>query len=435
MYLKGSKWTMLKRRKRLNPWRIIILLLLVGAALYFNQVIVPATPPLFIPTPTPTRSPESYITDAEELLAQGKISLAIDAYYDAAQMNPRNASIYTTLAKLLIFSGDNQSAIENAGNALMINQNNSTAHALRGWALGLNGDYLDGEASLNRALEIDNNNAAAYAYLAEILILQIQDGQGELGTLDKAVENSRTAMSLSPNSLETHRARGLVLEQTGNYADAVAEFQAAVDINPNIADLHLALGRNYRYVNAYDKAVEEFNRANALNPSDPLPDTYISRTYLLVGEYPKAIQYAQQAVKDDPTDAYLYGNLGTMYYRNEQYQEAADALKFAISGGVTEEGEQVEGLPLDYGRISEYYQLYGLALARVGDCGTALLISRALQDGAPDDEYAVYNADEIVNICKALAENPPTPVPTATPEPTIFPTGTPQASSAVTETP
>ncbi|GAP08257.1 hypothetical protein ATHL_03159, partial [Anaerolinea thermolimosa] len=41
-----------RRRRRANPFRLVVLVLLVGAALYVNQVVVPATPPLFIPTPT-----------------------------------------------------------------------------------------------------------------------------------------------------------------------------------------------------------------------------------------------------------------------------------------------------------------------------------------------------------------------------------------------
>jgi tetratricopeptide (TPR) repeat protein len=412
MYLKGSKWTMLKRRKRPSPWRIIFLLILVAGALYFNQVIVPATPPLFIPTPTATRSPESFVSEAENLLEQGKISLAIDAYYDAIQADPRNASNFVTISRLQIYSAEYTAGLENAENALLINQNNAMAHALRGWALGFLGEYLDAEGALNRAIEIDPNNLAAYAYLAEVLARKVQDGQGELGTLDKAVEASRTAMDLSRNSLETYRARGIVLEVTGNYAEAVTELESAVALNTNIADLHLALGRNYRYLGIYDKAVEEFNRANALNPSDPLPDTYISRTYLTVGEYAKAIQYAIQALKDDPTNPYYYGNLGTMYYRNNQYMDSISAFRIAITGGVNEEGVEIEGLPLDYGRISEYYQLYGLSLARSGECGEALQISQAMLQGVPNDEFATYNAEEIVSICKDIADNPPTAIPT-----------------------
>jgi tetratricopeptide (TPR) repeat protein len=410
MYLKGSKWSMMKRRKRGNPWRIMGLLVLIGAAIYVNQIVVPVTPPFFIPTPTATRSPESYVTDAENLAIQGKMNQAIEAYNLAIEADPRNPSNYLAIARLQIYTNNYSEAVTNAENALLLNPNSSTAYALRGWAMGFLGEYFDAEGTVRKAIEIDPNNADAYAYLAEILALEVTETGDTLGTLDKAVEASRTAQSLNPTSLETHRARGIILEITSNYAEAVTEFEAAISINPNIADLHLALGRNYRAVELYDKAVEEFNRANALNPADPKPDTLISRTYATVGEYAKAIQFAEQAVKDSPLDPAMYGMLGTMYYHNLQYTDAINALRIAVRGGTNTDGNEVEGLPLDYGRIAEYYFTYGLAMARNGECGEALQISQALLQGVPNDDISTYNANEIINICEDIAAGiTPTP--------------------------
>ena len=68
MYLRGSKWNMTrKRRKRSNPLRVFILVVLIAAMIYVNRVVIPNTPPLFVPTPTPTRSPESFVNQAESL--------------------------------------------------------------------------------------------------------------------------------------------------------------------------------------------------------------------------------------------------------------------------------------------------------------------------------------------------------------------------------
>jgi tetratricopeptide (TPR) repeat protein len=399
MYLHGSKWSMNKRRRPLNLGRITILLVFIGALVYVNQVIVPETPPLFIPTATPTRAPESYITEAQRLEAEGKYSQAISMYNQAVQSDPKNPATYISLARLMVYTGKYQDAVTNSENALLLNGNNSTAHAIRGWALGLLGEYLDAETAFQQAIKLDQNNADAYAYRAEMLAAQTQAGKGTLGSLDKAVEASRAAQTIAPNSLATHRARGIVLELTGNYADAAREFESALAINTNIADLHLALGRNYRYLEQYDSAVEEFNRANALNPGDPLPNFYISRTYAAIGEYAKAIQFAEQALKVAPTDPYMYGNLGTMYYKNRQYEDAVKPLKIAVAGGIADSGEEVKGLPLDYGRIAEFYFTYGLTLAKITKCGDALPISQTLMQGVKNDEVSVFNAQEIINIC------------------------------------
>ena len=423
-----------RRPKRSNPWRIIVLFLLVGAALYVNQVIVPATPPLFIPTPTATRAPESFVNEAELLMEEGKFSQAITAYREAIKVDPDNPSNYVTLSKLLVYTANYKEAETNAANALLLNPNNSMAYAVRGWALAFLEDYLGAEAAIRRAFELDPNNAIAYAYLAEVLVYQSQAGIGTIGTLDKAVEASRIAVNLAPSYYETHRARGFVLEQTGNYEEAVEEFEAANAINSDIADIHLALGRNYRILQQYDVAVEEFNRANALNPTDPLPDTYISRTYATIGEFAKAIQFAEQAIKDTPTDPFLYGNLGVMNYRNREYNNAIDTLRISVQGGISEDGETIEGLSLDYGRVAEYYYTFGLALAKMGQCGEALQISQMLMQGVQNDDIAVFNAEEIVAICQEFSQDPDklkslytsTPTPDAASETEVTPTPEPE---------
>ncbi len=74
---------MLKKRRPLRIGRILFILALIGGAVYVNAVIVPETPPLFVPTQTPTRAPETYIVDAEALALQGKFLQSIELYKEA----------------------------------------------------------------------------------------------------------------------------------------------------------------------------------------------------------------------------------------------------------------------------------------------------------------------------------------------------------------
>jgi tetratricopeptide (TPR) repeat protein len=435
MYLKSSKFSMNRRTRRSNPFRVILLLVLVGAAIYANEVIVPSTGPLFVPTSTPTRSPESFVTDAQALEGEGKYTQAIKAYNQAVIVDPRNINTYISLARLQVYTGDYPNAVTNTENALLLNPNSAVANALRGWALGFQGDYVQGEAACRKAIGLDANNPAAYAYLAEVLVQMNDSGLGEVGTLDKAIDASRTAERLAPNSLEGHRARAVVLEATQNNEEAVNEFAAAVAINKFIPDLHLSLGRNLRALGQDAKAIDEFNQAIPLAPADPLPKTYISRTYAKLGQWAKAIQYAQQALKDSPTDPYLWANLGVMYYHNAALADAIPNLRMAVQGGTTTDGKEVKGLPLDYGAIAEYYYTYGLALAKQGDCTEAIRIAQMMQQTVANDEISVYNAQEMINICQQqLSTGVTTATPTITPTPLpgarptsgpTSPTGTP----------
>lgn len=389
---------------------------------YFDQVYLPAQPNPFEATPTPTRSPESFVTEAQELFTQGKLLQTIDAYQSAINASPQNPALYIAMARVQVLAGKPQEAQANAENAILLNPENSMAHAVRAWALdfqdGKNGDALD---EIDKAIEYDDHNALAHAYRVEILV-----DSDSADNIVKAIEESKVALALDPNAMETHRARGYLYSATGNYVEAIGEYQQAIAINPNISILHIELGKNYRIVQVYDKAVDEFIRANTLNPSDSEPDFLISRTYATMGDYTKALQYAETAIKDKPTDAKLRGNYGVMYYRNYEYQKALAQLSLAVHGGRNEAGLEIMGLPLtNDSRIAEYYFTYGLALARLNQCGEALQIAQELQTKFSADETTMEAASRIIEICQENLNNPAVDTPVPSEIETLTPTATP----------
>ncbi len=60
-----------------------------------------------------TRSPESFVNQAEEYYAAGKINQAIKAYKDAIYSDPANPANYVALARLQVFAGSYDEAIVN----------------------------------------------------------------------------------------------------------------------------------------------------------------------------------------------------------------------------------------------------------------------------------------------------------------------------------
>ncbi len=432
-----------KRRKPFNYFRIITLLLAIGFVMYFGVVLSPVVQTSFLPTPTITRSPESYITEAEQFFAQGKLTQAIQSYSEALRANPNDAATYIALARIQVWAGKYADAQTSAENALLLNPNDSIAYAVRGWALEAQRDFLRAETSIKKALELDPNNALAHAYYAELISDEYLSGTGPFDALTKMSEESKVALSLAPGLFEAHRARGYVFEATGNYEDAIREYEAAVAINKNIEDVYVSLGRNYRALGVYDKAVNALTIANQLNPSDPTPLLYISRVYATVGEFAKAEQYAQQAVKTNPSDASLRGNLGVMYYKNLKWPEAETELKLTVVGGVDSDGVEVKPVELTASafRVPEFYFTYGLVLVRLNKCGEALPIFKRLLLTVPNDEISVYNANEGIRMCAEAAQGTLTPG-TGTPEstpgtnvPAGTGTGTPSINLTLTPTP
>jgi tetratricopeptide (TPR) repeat protein len=398
---------MTKRRKRPNlfGWTLFGLVVLFGY--YFNQVYLPSQPNPFAATPTVTRSPESFVTEAEGFFKDGKLVQSIDAYQSAINASPQNSALYIAIARIQVWAGQYADAQANAENAILLSPENSMAHAVRAWALDFQNKNSDAIDEINKAIELDPNNAIAHAYRVEILI-----DSGQFENIEKAIEASRTAIALDSNALETRRARGYVFEITGDYENAIQFYKSAIDVNPSIPILHLELGRNLRFQGVYDEAIDQFTQANTLNPADPQPELLISRTYATEGEYTKAVQYAKAATEDKPTDPALRGNYGVMFFRNFQYQEAVAQLSLAINGGKTENGLPIIGLPLSNElRIAEYYYTYGLALARTNQCGEALPIAQQLQSMFSTDDTVQQATTAINQICEENLTNPPTDIP------------------------
>jgi tetratricopeptide (TPR) repeat protein len=416
MYLSGSKWQIKKtRRRRSNPWRILLLLALIGGAVYIERVIVPTVPPLFVPTATPTQNPATIILEAESLAQAGKLSQAEEAYQRAIEIDPSEANTYIALARVQVFAGKYTEAETNARNALLVDPNAALASAVLAWSLDFQASQaeseqdraalmLEAETEIERALNLDPNSALARAYHAEILM----DSGDYAGALDEA----HASLNLDPDTLEGQRAIGYVWERTGNYPEAIDAYQTALRINPYLPLLHISLGDMYLAQGDTDQAVASYLKATALNPTSTEPLSRIVLAYARVGDYGIASQYATNAVEQDPTNPRLRGNLGRMYYKNNEIAKAVEQLGLAIQGGQLDDGSWVQGLALDPGdpRVVEFYYTYGLALAKNNQCSDAVPIFQALLRTASDDEIAVANSYEGLVICGEI-EPTPTPKP------------------------
>jgi tetratricopeptide (TPR) repeat protein len=414
MYLSGSKWNVRKKPQRFRPWRVAGLVLLIGAAVYVERILVPQVPPLFIPTPTATRSPATYVLEAETLFQAGKLEQAEDSYRHAIEINPEEPAFYIALARVQVFAGNAIEAETNARNALLIDPASAAARAVLGWALDFQGrDHLvDAQEELERSLNADPTSALSHAYLAEVLIDQYTLLNS--GDYQRALDEAEKAVSLNPDAVEAQRALGYVWESTGNYAEALRAYQRALSLHPNLWILHMAIGNMYVNQDPPDleKAVQSYLNANALSPTNPEPLQLIGQAYSRFGEYGKASQYAADAMALDPSNAGLHGELGVLYFKNAEFNKAIDELNLAVRGGQAPGGEAVRGVPLDPAvpRIVGFYYTLGLALAKNDRCEEAIPIFDALLRGVPDDEIAVANATEGLVICGRIE-------PTVTPRP------------------
>jgi tetratricopeptide (TPR) repeat protein len=210
------------------------------------------------------------------------------AAIDASRPSRRSPepSYYVEKARIQVWVGQCKEAQESAERALVGNDGYALAHAVRGWALNCLEDYLQAETAVKTALELDPNNALAHAYMAEILINKDDSGQGDLGDLDKSIEECVSPIRWLPTVLGAALVICVMTKIMKNPSRCIKP----LNLNKRIPDLFLYLGYNYKALNDYNNAVESFSETNSLNPGDAIPDLELSRIYAQVGDFGKAVQ-------------------------------------------------------------------------------------------------------------------------------------------------
>jgi len=442
--------------------------------------------PLFQPTPTSTRTAESYIQEAEAYFQAGKLDDpdppppapprydAIDTYQRALRVNPNNAAAWAQLARIQTYSSSLlssdaerlarlQEAEASINTAIQIDPEDSTSQAIRALVLDwlASSSLIDqerrqdllGEAQANalQAFQLDHNNALALAFYAEVLLDQQNWSQAE--------QYAAQAVSLSPASMDAHRVYGTVLESLGQYNSAIKEYLKAAEINPNLTFLYVYIGRNYLRLELYERALEYFARAANINQQlgveNPIPYLEIARTYTQQGEFFIAARNAEKALSFDPTNANTYGQLGIIYIRARNYEGAMPVLKCAVRGCTAEENEvakrlveegllqnsvAVQGLKLTNLSVAYYYVEYGTVLAFLSRanqnyCPDARAVLREVRDLYADDPILMSIVTDSEGICNRLGSQPGGGEAPAESPPTSETPGTPIAPETIETTP
>jgi tetratricopeptide (TPR) repeat protein len=359
-------------KARSNPFRIWLWIGLIVIAVWAGtQINKGAAKPMFEATPTPTRAVRSYLMEAQTYVDVGRLDDpasdedAIGAYQLAVQVDPTDAAAWSALARLQAYSSallstDQQrydrlqEALVSASKAVELTPDDSHALAIQAFVLDWNASsnlitseertaYLnDAEQVAARAYNLDPQNALALAFYAEVLLDQQRWSQAQ--------QFAEQAVTLDPQSMDTHRVLATVLEYFGQYRASIEEYQRAVDLAPNFTFLYLRIGYGWRNLGnkvddpelakpLYENALTYFDRAAKINEQlgiqDPQPFIAIAKTYTQMGEFFVAAPNAQKALKFDPTDPNSYGLLGGIYVKAKNYEYAIPTLQCPVEGCTT----------------------------------------------------------------------------------------------------
>jgi tetratricopeptide (TPR) repeat protein len=417
----------------------------------------------FDPTPTSTRTINSWLLEGEASFAAGNLPAAISAYQDAVKVNPNDAAAFAELARIQTYSSRLLSndtdrlarltdALNSADQAIALAPDDSNVLAIRAFVLDWNADpnldalrtggataaklIIEAEQNALHAIQIDGKNPLALAFYAEILIDEQKWTQAE--------PNIQSALLLGPQVMDVHRVYAYYLESIRDYLQAIKEYQQSLTVNPNLTFLYISIGHNFRalalnsplgpqQITYYNQALDNYAKAVRLNDQlkilDPSPYLAIAKTYAQMGEFFAAALNAQKAIALDPTNSDLYGQLGNIYKRGRNFETSITALKCAVRGCTAAEsctarngcpagdpGNSIK--PLALNPVSAYYYLdYGSVLSAwpnlPGYCTEAVDVLTTVKNAYPDVVEIARNADVGLSICagtQASWTQTPTPV-------------------------
>jgi eukaryotic-like serine/threonine-protein kinase len=250
----------------------------------------------------------------------------------------------------------------------------------------LGNEYVLGLKAVNcqngDALAEEQATAASKEKVLDVLGEAASKVRGELGESLATVEKFDVPLAqATTSSLEGLKAYSLGRKATNEKGPAAAlQFhERSIELDPNFAMGYLSLGGDYwslgevgRASEYYAKAFQLREHASEREKLDITADYYSNVT----GELDKAAQTRQELIESYPREAGAYGNLGTLFASEGQYEKAAEITR--------------QELRLAPDRAYRYVNLanYSLALQRFDEAGQ--MIHEAQTRRA--DDPALHNA-------------------------------------------
>jgi cytochrome c-type biogenesis protein CcmH/NrfG len=116
-------------------------------------------------------------------------------------------------------------------------------------------------------------------------------------------------------------------------------------------------------------------------------------------------------VQNDPDDPFMHAALGMALYKNAEYDLAIQEMGIAI-----------QQIPLSSDQFDvNLYTFYAYAFLRSERCTQAIPILQLLLDEVPENQFAVINATDGIELCQEALGVTSSPEAEATPEATPEP--------------
>ena len=181
-----------------------------------------------------------------------------------------------------------------------------------------------------RALEKDPGYALAYAGLGEAYwnrYQQTQDGKW----VEQALAACGQAATIDAGLASGHTCLGVVLTGSGKYEQAVQEFQRAALLDPTSDEAYRGLAAAYESLGRPTDAEKTYRRAIALRPQYWAGYSWLGTFYFRNGRQSEALGMFNQVIKLAPDSFRGYSNMGGVYLAEGRYADAVPMCERSIA--------------------------------------------------------------------------------------------------------
>jgi len=285
---------------------------------------------------------------------------AASAYHRAITIDPNDFRAWYRRGRALYRAGKMEEALENLLQALELREDPKVL-----------------KLALQVATEMERWNVAATVgkkllpYATDDDHVRIATALWRAGRGEEALEVIEAGLAKGVN-LELLRLKIRILEELGRHRELISAIDAIMNEGVSDADLWVAKARAYRNLNKYKSALECYIKAVEIDPHRIEVLRELRDVARRVGDIDRAIETARRIAELDDGDWENWVALAEGLMIRKRYDEAAEALRKALS----------------INERADVYNKLGICLYRMGEMEDALeAFDRAITLSPDDKKY------------------------------------------------
>lgn len=348
---------------------------------------------------------------------------AIDKLTEALSVSGGDVMIYTKLAGLYSETGDFEKALETYKKVAELKPDDGYIYISIGSIYENTGDYKKALEAYNKVMELCPEYLYNYLNIANVCY-QLRDYENAIENYNKflstysqhkearenlaasylnsknyknAVNEYTNLYDKNPAAFKDYFNYGLALFETSDYEKASHFLEKAIEVDPENSAAHINLALSYQELGKNDLALSQYDVVFRQQPS--LHSIRFDYGNLLadMGKEEAAVENYKIYISNYPDDARAYQNIGIVYKRLNQidnaiasYTKALELQKDKRNIEVVEDLAQCYHTKKDYANALKYYD--EVLLAKPSDFN--IRYNRAIvlhAQGKYNDAIAVYN--------------------------------------------